>query len=134
MEITIKNSISEINLVHKAFEEYARINLKDAENIQKICVVIDEVLSNIITYGYKSEINNSINFYCSINSGLLTLIFKDEGVSFNPLLVPNPDTITPLETRKEGSLGIHIMKNLMDETEYERRGSINILTLKKNVK
>jgi anti-sigma regulatory factor (Ser/Thr protein kinase) len=32
-----------------------------------------------------------------------------------------------------GGLGIHLVKNLMDEVTYERRAGMNVLTLKKSI-
>ena len=40
---------------------------------------------------------------------------------------------TPLEERPVGGLGIFLVRRLMDEVRYERRGAWNVLTLRKRV-
>jgi len=61
------------------------------------------------------------------------LTVSDDGVPFDPLAVAPPDTSLPLEQRPLGGLGIHLVRHLVDEVTYERRGDRNVLTLVKAV-
>jgi anti-sigma regulatory factor (Ser/Thr protein kinase) len=58
---------------------------------------------------------------------------EDDGIPFNPLEKETPDTDLPLEERKIGGLGIHLVRNLMDKVSYQRRVDKNRLTLVKNI-
>lgn len=94
----------------------------------KILVVGDELFSNIIKYGYENSggpINVKLSFDEKINEFILTI--SDQAKEFNQLAVNN-------EIGNEiriGGLGIFIVKQIMDETSYERKNNCNILILKK---
>jgi anti-sigma regulatory factor (Ser/Thr protein kinase) len=134
MQITINNSVSEINLVHQKFEAFAKNILNDKSVVQKMCVVIDEVLTNIIRHGYSDQKMHQINITLSIENKQLTMSFSDDGRAFNPLFFDLPDTTSDANVRPEGGLGIHLMKSLVDDIVYQRNGQFNHLLLKKNVK
>jgi len=59
----------------------------------------------------------------------LTVTITDDGVPFNPLSVEAPDTDLSLEDREVGGLGIHLVRNLVDDVSYHRRIGKNVLTL-----
>lgn len=134
MHITIENSTSEIVRVHEEFKNFAQSSLDNKDSISKICIVIDEVLSNIINHGYPLGAEGLIDVSFKLNEDILTITFSDKGQAFNPLSVLPPDTTLPLELRQEGKLGIHIMRSFIDDAIYQRQGAYNLLTLKKNVK
>jgi anti-sigma regulatory factor (Ser/Thr protein kinase) len=55
-------------------------------------------------------------------------------VPFNPFTTEAPDTDLSIEEREVGGLGIHLVKNIMDEVHYKRHGDTNIVTVVKNVR
>ena len=63
----------------------------------------------------------------------LVLTFSDDGVPFDPIAAKTPDTSAPLEQREIGGLGIHLVRNLIDEASYERKLGRNVLTLVKQL-
>ena len=58
---------------------------------------------------------------------------EDCGIPFNPVEAEAPDLQSGLEERAIGGMGIHIVKNIMDDIKYERKGDKNILTLTKRL-
>ena len=62
-----------------------------------------------------------------------TIYVEDDGVPFNPLEVKDPETPTDLIDVKIGGLGIHFIKQLMDDVCYDRNRGKNKLTLKKSI-
>jgi len=43
--------------------------------------------------------------------------------------LPAPDLTSSIERRKIGGLGIFLIKKMVDEVKYRRKGSFNILNL-----
>ena len=84
-------------------------------------VALDEVLSNIAAYAYDAA---SPNRYVTVEihtfPTCVIATITDEGVAFNPLTAPRPDTATRLAERKVGGLGIEFMRRLMTTVHYER--------------
>jgi serine phosphatase RsbU (regulator of sigma subunit)/anti-sigma regulatory factor (Ser/Thr protein kinase) len=100
--------------------------------IGKLCVVADEMLSNIIKYGY-AEVTDDIFIRLLYNQDenefVMTLI--DRAEEFNPFSVDNKPIDGNYAKRAEGGLGILIVKNLMSEYAYDYINHKNIVTLKK---
>lgn len=132
MHITINNSISEINFVHKCFTYFASSKLEDESVIHKLCIVIDEVLTNIISHGYNDKDEHSIDIQCQIDNESILLTFQDDGVEFNPVMAQSA-AIAGDSMDKIGGLGIHLMKNLVDDIQYERKDDFNRLKITKHV-
>ncbi|MBN2479449.1 MAG: ATP-binding protein [Parachlamydiales bacterium] len=102
-------------------------NQKVLEEIELAC---EEAIVNIIIHGYKNEKGHKISIQIHINQ-VLEISFKDKAKEFNPLL-KKPKIIQknlPLNKRKEGGLGLHIILNYMDDVKYQRQNDFNILTL-----
>ena len=64
-----------------------------------------------------------------------TLIFTvtDGGIPFDPTSQAEADITSSVENRKIGGLGIHLVRQLMDEIHYSREEGKNILTLIKKL-
>ena len=61
----------------------------------------------------------------------IILYFEDDGIPYDPLKKPDPDVAQVLGRRKEGGLGIYMVKKRMDKVEYEYVGDRNRLTVYK---
>lgn len=88
---------------------------------------LDEIYSNICYYSGAKEVTMGIRV--SEEGERVSLIFEDDGKAYNPLEYPDPDIKTPLPERKEGGLGIYLIKRWMHRVEYEYIGGKNRLTL-----
>ena len=87
--------------------------------------VLDELITNVLTHGEAENVTVAL----SLAPGLLTVTVADDGHPFNPLDAPVPDTTLSLEEREVGGLGIHLIRNMMDDVEYVYRDGFNELTL-----
>ncbi len=58
----------------------------------------------------------------------------DDGKPFNPFLLAAPDTGQSVEEREVGGLGVHLVRNVMDEVSYHRRTDRNVVILIKHLK
>ena len=131
IETTIKNSIAEIARVVALVEELASVQQLPPSSIWPLNVALDEVLSNIISYGHEDGAEHEICVRVSVEHGLVVAEVEDDGKAFDPLAAPTPEIDVPLEERSVGGLGIHIVRNLMDEVTYSRIAGRNRLTLKR---
>ena len=97
-------------------------------------VALDEVLSNTVRCGYGSEAGeHRIEVRFHLKDQVLELAIVDDAAPFNPLDAREPDTTQPIADRPIGGLGIHVVRRLMDEVEYERKENRNCLTLRKRI-
>lgn len=105
----------------------------DSSLLKKIELAAEEVIVNIIQHaslGTGQTIEIVVNTYPQSH---VELIFADLGAPFNPLALQKAHTDKSLEERQVGGLGIHLMKELMDDVQYQRVGNRNVLTLLKKI-
>ena len=129
--IEITNDVEKINTVIDGFNIFAQKHNVPEAVLMKIHLAFDDVLSNIVQYAYPEGGKHKIvtNFQIYSDQVLITII--DDGQPFNPLLANTPDTELSLEERVIGGLGIHLVKNIMDDCRYRRKIDQNILVLSK---
>lgn len=59
------------------------------------------------------------------------LEIRDDGDPFDPLSAPAPDLESPLEDRRVGGLGVHLVRQFFPEIRYERIDGRNVLSLRR---
>ena len=133
IEISLINQLAELERFKQAFNEFAHKNDFPKSVGREMKVVFDELLGNIINYAYTDDQEHTIDVKAEFSGERLTVTIEDDGIPFNPLEKETPDTDLPLEERKIGGLGIHLVRNLMDKVSYQRRVDKNRLTLVKNI-
>jgi len=134
ISIKIKNNFSELEKVNYAFEEFIIIHQLTADVSNPINLALDEILNNTITYGYQDEKDHEISIEIKLLDDKISLYIEDDSLPFNPLEVKESDTKSKLEERAVGGLGIHLIRNLLDNISYEYKKEKNCLTLEKKIK
>ncbi|MFT7073878.1 MAG: sigma-B regulation protein RsbU (phosphoserine phosphatase) [Patiriisocius sp.] len=127
--LKIKNELKEITTAIEWFEAFSMENKMPFKIIQKINIAFDELLNNIISYGYKDDDIHEIYIKIELRNERLIFVISDDGIPFNPFSDDSPITTLSVDEREIGGLGIHIVKNLMDEYEYKRNVDMNVVTL-----
>lgn len=131
--IELKNHLSELERLSHFLEEFGESNLLPLKVIMEINLALDEIFTNIVSYGYKDQEQHLIHIHLSLAEKELNIRVEDDGFPFNPLEIPEPDLNLPLEERKTGGLGIHFVRNMLEELKYERLRGKNILVMKKKL-
>ena len=96
-------------------------------------IVVEELVTNVIDYGEVPVGEHAATVDLTAKDGLLTIVIRDRGKEYNPLLREDPDVTLPAEERPIGGLGVHFCKKLTDTQDYERRDGCNVLTIRKKV-
>jgi len=111
------------------FESFARENDLHRVSIQKFNIVLDELLNNIISYAFKDDDDHDIIVKFQLKYLRLIITIEDDGIPFNPFRTDAPDIELSISERDLGGLGVHIVKNLVDEHHYIRQSKRNIINL-----
>jgi len=92
-------------------------------------MAFDEIFSNAVKYaGNEScSVQFAVAILLSANSVILEMEY--DGVAFNVLEVPPPVLDLPLQQRPVGGLGLHLVRQWVDEVEYRHENGRNILRL-----
>jgi sigma-B regulation protein RsbU (phosphoserine phosphatase) len=131
VEITLRNDLSELDRVSRGLDEFGAHQRLEPQVVRDLNLALEEILANIISYGYADDREHQIRVRLAVQRGEVEVDVEDDGRPFNPLDAPAPDTAGPVSERPVGGLGIHLVRNLMDGLEYERRGDRNRLVMRK---
>ncbi len=130
---TLKSDLSELETLCRELEAIgARLKLPQ-RCLFEINLVLDEVFTNIISYGFKDESEHAINVTIASNRDTLTVTVEDDGIPFNPVDRSAPKMPCAIEDCQIGGLGIHLIKRLVDEVCYSRQSGRNVLTFRKSI-
>jgi serine/threonine-protein kinase RsbW len=131
--IFLTNQITQLDVLTGALESIAeKWDISPALTLN-LNLVLEELVTNIIFYGFTDTNEHTITIRLSLENTNLTVIITDDAIAFNPLQAAEPDINQALEERAIGGLGIHLVRKIMDDVHYERLDEKNILTLKKSI-
>ncbi len=133
IKLSIENKIENLDKVARFVEEFGEINALEPKAIFELNLVLDELVTNIISYGYKDDFVHMIDIIINKKSDVIELHLIDDGREFNPLKKEDVDLNTSLQDKTIGGLGIHLVKQKTDELSYERKENKNILYITKKI-
>ena len=132
-EHCLRNDPAETRQLATWVEDFSRrANLPDTVR-KAVDLALEECVTNVITYAWNDGREHwvVIRFKADPSEGRAEVEIEDDGREFNPLSMPAVDVGQPLENRPTGGLGIHMVRQLMDDVAYRREGGRNLLTLTK---
>jgi serine/threonine-protein kinase RsbW len=131
--ISIRNSFAELERATSEVGDSLRGAGTPADDIRIVNLGLEEVISNILKYGYDDRKEHVIQITLSLSGSELRIEVTDDGRAFNPLEHPEPDTNKSADQREPGGLGIEFLRKLFDRMNYQREGARNILVLHKQL-
>lgn len=131
LRLTIKNRLEEITRLAKEIERFVESRLLPGKLAFQLNLAVEEIVTNSIKYGYDDQGEHQIELVLETKEGAVLVTVIDDGRQFNPLEAPEADTSLSAEDRPVGGLGIHLVRQIMEDVEYRRENSRNILTMKK---
>jgi anti-sigma regulatory factor (Ser/Thr protein kinase) len=132
-EFRLANDLAAMAGLAEAVERFAAVHRLPPEVANALYVGVDEAVSNAIAHGYPGDARGEIAVRIRRRPDSVVLEIEDDGAPFDPLQAAPPDLTLPLDQRPVGGLGIHLIRNLMDEVSYMRQGGKNGLKLVKHV-
>jgi anti-sigma regulatory factor (Ser/Thr protein kinase) len=97
----------------------------EESDIYPIHLAVDEVCTNIFSYSRAEVVTVAIE---TTQTDLMVTV-SDDGIPFNPLMVPPPDLDAGINEREPGGLGIHLVRNCLDDLSYDYQNGKNILRM-----
>ena len=129
----LKSKLSELDALCRHLEDCCSLMELPQKCLFEINLGLDELFTNIISYGFDDGIEHQIKFSLVKEKETLVVQVEDDGKPFNPLEAADPEVSQDLDTINIGGLGIHLVKKMMDEIDYQRVEGKNKLILKKCV-
>ena len=127
----LKSDLSELETLCQHLNEFGHVTGLSEACITDINICLDELFTNIVSYGFTDDLEHIIRFTINMDNNVLIVNIEDEGIPFNPLEKKDPEIPADLIDVRIGGLGIHIVRKLMDDIRYKRERGKNKLTMKK---
>ncbi len=131
-EIPLKHSIimrNDIQQIPTLAEWIEGLAIPEALNMT-INLALEESVTNVMLYAYPDG-PGKVLIESEKDSKKITFVISDHGIPFDPTQSPEADISLSAEERAIGGLGIHLVRQIMDEIRYERKDDMNVLTLVK---
>lgn len=119
--------------LHAAFAEFAESARVPADVRRGLQVVLDELLANVVSYGLAGRADGEATVEVACVAERVEVTVSDNGPAFDPLARAAPDTTLSVEARPIGGLGIHLVRQMVDEVTYQRRGDRNVVQFSKRL-
>lgn len=132
-ELTVEAIVEQIETVTEFVNaELEKLDCPMKARIQ-LDIAIDEIVSNIAYYAYGEKTGTvTVRIEALQEENGVQLMFLDSGVPYDPLTRQDPDISAEIEDRKEGGLGIFLVRKTMDDMKYEYKDGQNCLTIRKS--
>ncbi len=131
--LVIKNDLAEMARVSEIVEDLGQKHGVSAEALYAVNLALEEILVNVISYGYADDGEHQIIVRFDVDAGDFVTEIEDDAKPFNPLETPPPDVEAPLAEKPLGGLGIHLTRTMMDSVAYRRERGKNILAMRKKI-
>jgi len=128
LTLRLGNDHAEIARVTAAVERHVAGSELEPRLAYAVELALDELVTNVVSYGYAPGTSGQIEVTLAVEKDSVTLTVADDGHPYDPLRAHEPPLTEPLDTRRIGGLGVHLVRSLMDEFGYRREGGRNIVT------
>jgi sigma-B regulation protein RsbU (phosphoserine phosphatase) len=128
-DISVPNRLTEIDRVNELFNTFARTNGVPEADRKRFNMVIDELLNNTISHAYQDDAVHEIDIHVERSGNRVCMTISDDGIPFNPFAREAPRTDQSILDRPLGGMGIHLVRQIMDDTSYQRRIGRNVITV-----
>lgn len=121
--------IDSIHRIQEFVAGFVSAEHADPEKQVNIELVIEEIVSNIINYGFDNGSAGEIEVGVDIQGSDICITISDNGMPFNPLETEDPKLDADLDGREVGGLGIFFVKQLVKDARYAWKQGKNHLFL-----
>ncbi len=133
MEKKFSKNFSSLEPIDAFVRSFAAGHGLDEGTVFTLNFVIEEIFTNMVKYQPSGA--NDVLIGLSGDDDSVTVKMVDYGVEyFDPTAAPPVDTDKPLQERRPGGLGVHLVKQYMDDFNYQYVGTDSIITLTKKLK
>ena len=97
-----------------------------------VSLAVEELFTNMVKYGTGSTDDISLDVQWNNNALVVRLVDHDVD-PFDPRGAGEIDPSVPLNERRIGGLGIHLVRHMVDDLQYTYAGRCSTITIIKNL-
>lgn len=130
---TFKGNTEQLTSIRDFVLDAVRAYGGDAEDLWASELAVDEAATNAFEHAYGDK-GGRVAISIQRDREDLVIAVTDWGISFDPGQVPVPDITLPLDERREGGLGLYMIRRVMKNVtfEFDRRKG-NTITMRRTL-
>ncbi len=128
-KITIGCSKDELVKIRQFTSDMLEVHNVPDLQAHKLVLAVDEVCANLIIHANDCDPNNHIEFSVDFKPKQIIFTFKDRGVGFDINEYESPTMEELVTSRRQGGLGLMLVKRIMDKIEFSTEKNHNICRL-----
>jgi anti-sigma regulatory factor (Ser/Thr protein kinase) len=122
MTFQLTNDLAEMPLLAEHLEQFCGGHGIGPDVTSQFNLALDEIVTEIIAHGYGNlAIDRRIRINLARDGATLIARIEDDAAAFDPL------------ERDDASLGMNLVKTLVDEISYTRERDQNVLVIRKAI-
>jgi anti-sigma regulatory factor (Ser/Thr protein kinase) len=126
--VAIRNEIGELAILRDALRRFCLEQGVGRKTLLQLHVTLDEIVSNIIKYAWPDGGAHELCVRMSAIDDTIRIEVIDDGQPFDPRTAPVP---RPARRARPGGIGIHLVRQLVDEIAYHRADNRNHVVVTK---
>jgi anti-sigma regulatory factor (Ser/Thr protein kinase) len=128
--VSIRNEIGELAILRDALRRFCLEHGVGRRTLMQLHVTLDEIVSNIIKYAWPEGGAHELSVRMSATANAIRIEVIDDGRAFDPRTAPRPHPHVARRARP-GGIGIHLVRQLVDEIAYHRADNRNHVVVTK---
>lgn len=104
----------------------------DTDAAYTIKLAVEEIFTNLVKYDASAAPEIPVRLFMQENRAIVVVTNRD-GHDFDVAAARGVDVTQPLKKRQVGGLGLHLVKNLVDELRYEYKDGVSTITIIKTL-
>lgn len=116
--ISVPSETRNLSMIREFVTRASQRTLLSTVDVERLTLAVDEACANVIEHAYGHDATREITIRVLVDDTQVAVDVIDSGASYDPTK-HNPATIEELaEHRKDGGMGIRLMKLATDELEW----------------
>jgi anti-sigma regulatory factor (Ser/Thr protein kinase) len=130
-EFALDGNFRELEPLTAQLAQFCRANDLGGDVEFELNLVLEELFTNAVRHGGCEGMKPAAQIRLQSDPDGVSVEFADRGIAFDPLGAALPDLTVELANRKAGGLGIHLVRQIMQDLQYRRAGEWNRLTMRR---
>jgi len=124
--------LAALEQVFTFLNEFAAVHNLDEPIRYTLTIAVEELFTNMVKY--HGDGASEIPVWADVVAGSVQIVLEDQDVDrFDITEVPARDIDKPATERRPGGLGIHLVREMMDDFRYEYQDRCGTITIVKQL-
>ncbi len=131
LEFTLDGNLHELGRLAEEVAWFCEENALGSEVEFDLNLAMEELFTNAVRHGGCEGMKDAVRVRLARLDDSVDAEFADCGREFDPASAPAPDLTAPLEERRAGGMGLHLVRRTMRDLQYRRMGEWNQITMRR---